>query len=335
MPAAVAESATGTDRVRLAVVAPADDDHFAWAAASHLKRSANEAGLQIDVDPASLTGSDSPLPELLVMPVRSLATKVPAFQILELPFFYASLEAIHNRLDGALGDFLTAAARERGLEVVAYWDEGIHVFSGVESFDQVWKLKGREFVITRPDPIQEKQYWYWKADARRISAKDRETVLSECVIAGRALTLQEAVREQLYRVHLSLSLTNHRYEGWVVVAPAESWTQFGEAVKQKLGAALRETTVWQRKDAVEREAAALAELRRLGMRVFEVDAEEREGFRKLLPDFAALLSEELDAEQKSVLIELASTGTAVVPGPGLSATAANARSDPAPGTEGR
>lgn len=334
MPNAIAGSATETDRVRLAVVAPADEEHFAWAAASHLKRSANEAGLQIDVDPASITGSESPLPELLIMPVRSLATKVPAFQILELPFFYASLEAIHDRLDGALGDVLTAAARERGWEVVAYWDEGIHVFSGVKSFDQAGKLKGREFVITRPDPISEKQYWYWKADARRISPVDQETVLSECIIAGRALTLQEAVREQLYRVHLSLSLTNHRYEGWVVVAPEESWAQLGEAVKQKLGAALRETTVWQRNDAVEREAAALAELKRLGMRIFDVDAEEREGFRKLLPDFAELLSNELDAEQKRELIALASTGAATVTGPG-SAARPQAGRHPAPGTEGR
>jgi TRAP-type C4-dicarboxylate transport system substrate-binding protein len=143
------------------------------------------------------------------------------------------------------------------------------------------------------------------------------------------------VREQLYRVHLTISLTKHRYEGWVVVAPADRWSQFDNVTKEKLNTALAETTIWQREDAREREAAALAELKRRGMTVHAVDADEREAFRKPLPDFSELLPDELDAQQKRELIGLASTGAAVVAGPGGVAAAAKARSDPAPGAEGR
>ncbi|MGB5745212.1 MAG: TRAP transporter substrate-binding protein DctP [Sedimenticolaceae bacterium] len=334
IPAIAADSPAENDRVRLAVVAPVDEEHLAWAAASHLQRAANAESLHIDVSQATIVVSEATLPEILVMPVRSLAMQIPTFQILELPFFYDSLDVVHDRLDGVLGDLLTAEARKHGWEVVAFWDEGMHIFSGVKSFDQASKLKGREFLMTRPDPVAEKQFWYWKADPRRIDPKDRESVLSECVIAGRALTLQETVREQLYRVHLSVSLTKHRYEGWVVVAPAERWAEITDATKQKLRAALRETTVWQRNDAVKREAAALAELRRLGMRIFDVDAEEREGFRKQLPDWAGLLGDDLNEQQKRALIDLASTGAAVVSGPGSPATA-EAGGNPAPGAEDR
>jgi TRAP-type C4-dicarboxylate transport system substrate-binding protein len=334
---AVASAAigSGSEPVRVAVVAPADDGHLAWAAAAQLQRKAKNQGLEIAFEPAVLTRSGKPLPELLVMPVRSLAIQVPELQILELPFFYNSLGVVHDRLDGTLGHYLTNEARKRGWEIVAYWDEGMHVFSGVKRYDRARNLKAREFLITRPDPVAEKQFQYWKADARRIDPEDRAAVLRECLIASRAATLQEIVREQLYRVHLSMSITNHRYEGWVVVAPLERWAGLDPATKEKLSAALSKTTTWQRNDAREREAAALAELKRRGMTIHEVDADEREAFRKPLPDFAELLPDELDAQHKRELIGLASTGAAVIPGPGRTATAAKARSDPAPGTEGR
>jgi C4-dicarboxylate-binding protein DctP len=267
------------------------------------------------------------------MPVRSLANRVAELEILELPFFYPSMSAVHDVLDGELGGFLIGEAREHGWEILAYWDEGLHILSGLKRYDRVRNLKAREFLITRPDPVAEKQFRYWKATAERIDPQDREAMLRECLVAGRAATLQEVVREQLYQVHLSMSLTNHRYEGWVVVAAAERWVGLDVPTRQRLRAALRETTIWQRNDAHEREVAALAELKRRGMTIYEVDAEEREAFRKALPNYAELLTDELDAQQKRALIELASTGAAAVAGFG--AAAPKAGHDPAPGAEAR
>lgn len=302
----------------------------------HLEGVAKGQGIRIEASSASFADADVPLPDLLIMPVRSLATQVPAFEILELPFLYPSTAALHSRLDGVLGQSLREAARKSGWEVVAYWDEGMHIISGIKRYDRVRNLRAREFLITRPDPVAEKQFKYWRAYARRIHPEDKDAVLRECLIASRAATLQEVVREQLYRVHLSMSLTNHRYEGWVVVAPADRWAQLGPASRQQLNSALRETTAWQRIDAREREAAALAELKRRGMTIYEVDAEERETFRAALPDWAELLSDDLDPEQKRALIELASSGAAAVSSAGSrSSTSSDPPRDPAPGAEQR
>ena len=334
MAQAIAATVYDSEPIRVAVVAPSDQDHLAWAGANRLRETAQESGLELVVETAALTHTDEALPDLFVMPIRSLASQVPALQILELPFFYPSMGAVHGALDSELGGYLTEDARENGWEILAYWDEGLHILSALKSYDRVGNLKGREFLITRPDPVAEREFRYWKATARRIDPQDRESVLSECLIAGRAATLQEVVREQLYRVHLSLSLTNHRYEGWVVVAPAERWAGLDPATRGKLSAAARETTAWQRKDAREREAAALAEMKRRGMTIYKVDADEREAFRKALPDYAELLPDKLGAEKKRELIELASTGAATVTGPG-GATSPETHSDPTPGTDGR
>jgi TRAP-type C4-dicarboxylate transport system substrate-binding protein len=330
-------STTGAENesVRVAVVAPPDGDHLAWAEATQLQHAAKAQGIGITVEQAALTGSVTPGSDLYVMPVRSLAMQLPAYQILELPFFYASLEAVHQRLDGALGKYLADESRKRGWEVLAYWDEGMHIFSGLKHYDRVRNLKAREFLITRPDPVAEKQFQYWKADARRIDPGDRQAVLRECVIASRSATLQEVLRERLYQVHFALSLTYHRYEGWVLVAPVDVWLRFDEATRQKLKTAVRETTAWQRNDAQRREGAALTELKKAGMTVYEVDEAGRDAFRRALPDWAELLPDELGAQKKRVLIELASPGAAAVAGPAGGPAATDARRDPAPATNAR
>lgn len=319
--------------LELAVVAPADENHFAWAAAKQLQHNADYHDINIIVEQAALTDSAQASPILFVMPVRSLATQVPALQILELPFFYSSLEAVHQRLDGALGQYLAEEAHQHGWKILTYWDEGMHIFSGLKRYDRVRNLKAREFLVTRPDPVAEAQFKYWKADARRIDPQDRQAVLRECLIASRAATLQQILSEQLYRVHLSMSLSNHRYEGWVVVTPAERWTQLDDTIKNRLTAVLRQTTAWQRKDTQQRENAALSKLKKTGMSIHEVDSVERDAFRETLPEWTEMLPDSLDMKTKRKLIKLASTGAATVIGPAGSMT--NTRRYPAPGTKAR
>jgi TRAP-type C4-dicarboxylate transport system substrate-binding protein len=320
-----------SDSLQLVVVAPPGDDHFAWAAARRLQDTAAGDGLTLVVETAPVTETPGSAPDLFVMPVRSLATQVAALQVLELPLLFPSLQAVHRAVDGDLGAALAREARSRGWEIVGWWDEGMHVLSGLKRYDQVRNLRIRDFLLTRTDPVAERQFEYWKAYTRRIDPQDREAVLRECVIASRATTLQQVVREQLFRVHLAVSLSYHRYEGWVVIAPVARWEKLDDAARDKLKNALRSTTTWQRADAQRREAAALVELQRIGMTVYEVDDAEREAFRKPLPELTGLLPGELDAKTRKELVRLASVAAAAVAGP--AGGAADARRNPAPGAE--
>ena len=128
-----------------------------------------------------------------------------------------------------------------------------------------------------------------------------------------------------------MSLSNHRYEGWVVVAPTERWTQLDNTAKKQLASVIQLTTAWQRHDRQQRENAALDKLKKSGMTLHEVDSEERDAFRKMLPEWMELLPDSLDVQQKRKLLGLA--GAATVVGP-LSGTA-NTRRNPAPATEAR
>lgn len=312
------------------MVAPDDERHLAWRGARALQRSIGQRGIELSATSAPLTTTADRQPDLLLMPLRSLASRVAAFEVLELPFFYPSLGAVHANIDGALGKHLGEAAAAAGLHLAAVWDDGMHRIAGLKRFGWVRNLKAREFLFTRDDPVAERAFTAWRADVRRIDARDRETVLRECLIANRATTPAEAVHEQLYRVHLSLSATEHRYEGWVVVSPLERWNGLPQATRDALQQSLMAIHDWQRNDAQSGTRQALDTLLGQGMIVYELDEAERAAFVNALPGWQALLSDTLSTAQKNALIDLASAGTAAfVAGSGASTPGDH----PPPGTE--
>lgn len=290
--------------LRLAVVAP-DTEHLAWDSARVLQHAAQAEGLTLLLEPATTdTTSTTQQPDLIVMPLRSLANRIVALEILELPFFYADLNAVHTALDGVMGSALRDIARQQQWEILAFWDEGLHVMSGLRRYDRVANLNGMEFLLTRPDPVTERQLQAWRATPRTIRQADREAVLRECLIASRAATLQEIKREELERVHMTLSLTRHRYEGWLLLAPAEKWEQIPQTTRRTLIRMLPQVTREQRAAAARREAEALQALRKAGFVVHEVDARARQAFVDRLLPWSGLLSKDIDTQTRTRLLSL-------------------------------
>ena len=285
--------------------------HLSWEAASRLVEAAANNGLEIQPQLAARPGERKPgaaAPDLLLMPLRSLATQVPAFEILELPFLFTDIDAVHQAFDSELGKLLHEQARRQGWEVLALWDEGMHVLSGQRRYDSAINLTGMEFILLRPDPVAEKQFRALDAWTRSAQPQTREQLLRECMIGSRSTSLQQIWHERLDRVHLAVSLTAHRYEGWVVIAPVESWNNHSEKDRTALLKALSSTTRWQRADAKQRESEALQQLKTSGMQIYSLDAEQRKAFMKLLPDREALLSDKLEQSLGKKLIAAATTG---------------------------
>ena len=288
-----------------------DSSHLAWSAASRLVEAAGKNGLKVQLELASKPGeqtSNAAVPDLLVMPLRSLAQKVPALEILELPFFYSDIDAVHQVIDTDLGKLLREQVRQQGWELLAFWDEGMHALSGNRRYDRVINLTGMEFILLRPDPVAEKQFKAFDAWTRSSRPQTREQLLRECMIGSRSASLQQLWYERLDRVHLDMSLTAHRYESWVVIAPVSSWNKHSEKNRAALIKALTTTTGWQREDAGRREREALQQLETAGMQVRTLTVEQRAGFLQQLPAWEVLLSDNLEASLKQKLIAAATRG---------------------------
>jgi C4-dicarboxylate-binding protein DctP len=294
---------------RLDVVAP-DAEHLAWSAAQELARRAGPRGVVLTAtlaDPERVSAA----PDLVVMPVRSLAARVPALQILEVPFLFPDRGAVHAALDGPLGEALRARARRAGFEILAFWDEGMHAMSGNRRFDRRINLTGVEFLLLRPDPIAEQAFHALNAWTRPARPQSRDALLRECLVGSRAATLQQIRREELFRVHLDLSVTAQRYEGWVLVAPAARWRGLTEEVRETIASSALDMRGWQRREAERRESESLAALGAEGMQVHRLDETERQAFRERMPPAERMLPAALGPALRTQLVRLATGGAAL------------------------
>jgi len=313
--ATAAFSSDDTVHVHIDVVVP-DEAHHAWAIPRQLYELAAAAEINITFRIAPREGRTLAA-DFMLLPLRSLASQVPELQVLELPFFYAGLDGVHRALDGPLSAELQRVARASGWEILAILDEGMQVMSGPRRYDRAGNFLGMEFILTRPDPMAEQLLSVLNANLRHIEPQDSEEVMRECAIASRATSLPQMQREKLFLVHQNLALTYHRYEGWVIVAPAKRWANLDTRDRSKLRHVFEQLTRWQREQAAKRTDAILASFRKDGLLLHQVDDEERAAFQRALPVPTELLPEALDGAMRAHLVRLVSAGaTAGAAAPG-------------------
>jgi TRAP-type C4-dicarboxylate transport system substrate-binding protein len=292
-------------------VAAQDERHIARISALHLAGPSVRQDLTLSLSGQANDGRAGPVLRLNVLPVHELARQVPELSVLQLPFFYPDIEAIHRALDGPLGEALKTAARERGWEILDFWDEGMHVMSGNLPYNHARALQGKEFVLLRDDPIAEIELRALDVWSRRARPASLAQLHTECVVASRSATLQQILSEQLARVHLDLTLTRHRYEGWVVAMELEHWHTLDDEARAGLVGRLASMRAWQRRKAAQLEEAAQRELVRQAMTAHPVTQATWQAYRAMQPAWERFLPESLSAESRAALLTLAAGAAGV------------------------
>jgi TRAP-type C4-dicarboxylate transport system substrate-binding protein len=300
-------------------VAATDSRHIAQVSARHLAGPDPTSSLTLTLA-AGAEQKSAPSPSSLrVLPLHDFARDVPELGVVQLPFFYPDLAAVHRSLDGELGERLTTAAATRGWRIVAFWDEGMQVMSGNLAYTHPRALQGREFLVLRDDPMAEKEALALDAWSRRARPDSLSALHKECLVGSRAATLQQILAEQLARVHLDVTLTRHRYEGWVVAMRDADWQALDNETRAALTAKLAGMLAWQRDRAAKAEEAALRELVASAMTAHPLPAETWQTYRRLQPAWESFLSVSLAAESRLDLVVLAATAAGVDVGGGRGA----------------
>lgn len=273
--------------------------HLVWDAALEFTQRLSTQSVAVT---PSQQGGDSQA-DIELLPLHALAADIPALDVLRLPFYYPDIKAVQQSLDGGLLELLQDKSRQAGWELLAVWDEGLRHFSGNRRFDKRINFTGMEFILLNPDPIAEKQFRAFDAWTRLAQPQSQQELLKQCLVGSRADTLQRIWHDRLDRVHLDISLSGHRYKGWVMVSPVKRWSQMAGNERQAIQAALKTMQTWQRAEARRREDAALEKLKTHKMAVHALSDAQRQAFRDRLPkDLSTLLPESLSDEDRQGLL---------------------------------
>jgi len=253
---------------------------------------------------AAALGPDVQMQQALIrgsqeMMVGSTATLVGISQEMALwdtPFLFASEAEADAILDGPIGRKIMDRLQEKGLVGLVYWENGFRNLTS--SKRPVRKLEDFDGLKLRvmQNEIYLKSFNLLGANTTPLPFSELFPALESKLVDGQENPYNTILSSRFFEVQKYLSITNHVYSPWVMLASKKWWDQLS-ADEQKV---LRDAAVasrdheraYSRKEAVK----AVAMLKDKGMLVNELPAREIERMRERLCNIHLLIASNVGKE---------------------------------------
>jgi tripartite ATP-independent transporter DctP family solute receptor len=248
--------------------------------------------MQIDLFPESKLGNDSAMLAMvqkneleMYMGGNVFGPLVPVTEIPGLPFTFRNSAEVFAALDGELGDLLRAEMQAKGFRAFRHgFDNGFHHLTTstrpIRTVDDLAGMKIRT-------PVQKMTVDFFESLGARpmtFTLNRLYEVLKDHTVDGQTDPLQIIVLLKLNEVQTYLSLTNHWWSGFTLVASPQAWNALPPDIQKIVDRRAEAAARAQRQDVERLDAGAVEWLRGKGMIVNTADTS---GFRKHLGAFYA------------------------------------------------
>ena len=243
---------------------------------------------KIQVYPAGQLGKEAQLVEQLQLgtvqmtftPTAPLSNFEPRMQLIDLPFIFPSRAAAYAVLDGKVGKTLLNGLSKRGIKGLAFWESGFkQMTSSMRPILSPADLKGQK-VRTMQSPMLLEQYRDWGANPVAISFSETYNALQQGVADAQENPLVSINAMRFYEVQKYLTLTNHGYIGFAVMANKKAYDALPASYRKALDEAVVAARDSERKASEELDATLLKKLSQ-HMKVEKLSPEGRRAFIKL------------------------------------------------------
>ncbi|MBF0455350.1 MAG: DctP family TRAP transporter solute-binding subunit [Magnetococcales bacterium] len=270
--------------------------------------------LKVTVHPGQSLGNDNQMVEmarrgelaLVLTPTAKLSTAVPAMQVLDLPFFFSSPEALYTALDGEFGQQLLAKLDPIGLRGVAFWGNGFKHFIANRPLHSPSDFSGLTMRIMK-SPIIQEQFELLGATTLPIDFHSTYKALVDGVVDGQENPLVAIVSMDFLTVQSHLTLSNHAYLGYLFSISKKRLNELALDDQRILVQTAEEMTHWEREETLRREQGFLDKIRQAGMVVGQLSQEEIQVFQGVLNHLSRKFEPILGADiislaQESILL---------------------------------
>ncbi|MDA3920371.1 MAG: TRAP transporter substrate-binding protein [Salinisphaera sp.] len=195
---------------------------------------------------------------------------VPAFQLNDLPFLYASTAQAHKVLDGPVGQALMAKLKSKGIVGVGFAEAGFrNVINNVRPIRTPSDLHGIKLRV-QPTDLFIASFRALGANAVPIAWSDAYTAVQQGTVDGLEIPLPVIYANKYAEVTKYLSLTRHAYNALGLLMSAQTFNGLSakqQAIVQKAAhIAIRK----QRAEVEKNNAEILTKLEQAGMKVNKV-----------------------------------------------------------------
>lgn len=275
---------------KLGHVGPAETSHPWEKYALEFAKQVNEktdGQVTIETYPASQLGADRVMTESLqqgtlemgLISTIAMGNFVPELQLWDLPYIFPNDNAIVDEiLEGPIGEKLAAAAEEKGLVIIGYWENDWRAMTNsqrpIESIDDLEGLKMR---VVENQPSLD---WFGRVGAipTPMAFSELYTSLQQGTVDGQDNGAILSYGSKLYEAQEYFTVTKHMYAPLAVVVNAATWDKLSEDVQQtmkelavSLGREQREYSRQTAQDYIE-------DIKAAGLEVNELTEEARKEF---------------------------------------------------------
>jgi len=247
--------------------------------------------VRIDLFPNSrLYGDRDEIAALLLGVVEMLApslTKLkvlhaPEFEVFDLPYVFQDMDKVHRVTQGVIGRTLLAKLEPQGVVGLAYWDSGFKQMSANRPLHNPNDFEGLSLCI-QPSEVLKAQMTALGARPRTLQFSEEYNALKTGAIDGTEGSISNFYTHDLHLAQKFLTLSNHGYLGYAVVANKKFWDALTPEIRSTLEVALRDATVYANKLAKQTNDEALESVRKTGRtQIIELTVPEKLAWRKAL-----------------------------------------------------
>ena len=211
------------------------------------------------------------------MMVGSTATLVDISQQMALwdtPFLFANTAEADAILDGPVGQQVLDSLKSEGLVGLVYWENGFrnltnakHPVRTLEDFD------GLKLRVMQND-IYLQTFQLLGVEAVPLPFSELFFALESNLVDGQENPFSTILSSEFFELQQYLSVTNHVYSPWVMLASKSWWDQLSDDQRDILMDAANASSVFQRNHARSEADKAVAALKNKGMQINEFPATE-------------------------------------------------------------
>jgi len=225
-----------------------------------------------------------------------LGSHVKEMAIYDFPFLFANSQEVDAVVDGPFGQGLHKKLEEKGIVGLGYWELGFrNITNGVRPINKVEDIAGLKLRVI-PNPINLDWVKALGANPVPLAWPEVYTALEQKAIDGQENPVTVIQANKLNEVQKHLALTNHVYNPQSMIISKKVWDTFSADEKKAFQDAANEAIAHQRKVSREQTATALDALKKAGMQVTELPAEEvaklREKMKPVVATHAAAVGQE-------------------------------------------
>ena len=212
--------------------------------------------------------------EMSVMNAGLMSGVSKDFSLVDLPFLFQTPQQADAVMDGPFGTKLAETLPAKGVIGLGYWELGFRNLTNnrhpVAKADDIAGLKIR--VLQSPVFID--LFTALGANPVPMPYPELYTALETGTVDGQENPFSNVVSAKMFEVQKYLTITNHIYNPQIVIMSKKAWDKLNEDERKVIQDAAAEARDFQRQVSRSQSDEALAELKKAGMQVTELPAEE-------------------------------------------------------------